>query len=173
MNTTKESVDYFNENRNFSKFILKRYFYESMYDDDMNQIADLGLWKACTTFNDSKGIKFTAYATRVICNEVLQEIRRRKKIIQTVSLDEPISDEFSNISLGDCISDNYDFISEIAIKCNVHNTFCGLTHKQRKIFTLWLVGLGQKEIAEKLGYSRAYINKVINQCKKKVKDQAS
>ena len=84
MNTTEKSVDYFSENRNFSKFILKRYFYESMYDDDMNQVADLGLWKACMTFNDSKGIKFTAYATRVICNEVLQEIRRRKKIIQTV-----------------------------------------------------------------------------------------
>lgn len=151
MNTIEKSVDYFNENRNFSKFILKRYFIEFLHDDDMNQVADLGLWKACTTFNHSKGTKFTAYATRVIRNEVFQEMRKRKKIIQTVSLDEPISDEMPNVSMGDCIPDNYDFISEIAIKRNVHNMFCGSTHKQRKIVTLYVNGLSRKEIAEKTG----------------------
>ena len=170
MNTTEKSVDYFSENRNFSKFILKRYFYESMYDDDMTQVADLGLWKACMTFNDSKGIKFTAYATRVICNEVLQEIRRRKKIIQTVSLDEPISDELSNISLGDCIFDNYDFISEIAIKRSIQNISCSLTHKQKEIFTLWINGFSRKEIAEKVGCSRRHVNRVIKKLKERMKD---
>lgn len=79
MNTIEKSVDYFNENRNFSKFILKRYFIEFLHDDDMNQVADLGLWKACTTFNHSKEQNLPLMQQELSSNEVFQESAREKR----------------------------------------------------------------------------------------------
>jgi len=46
--------------------------------EDAIQEAIMGLWKACQTFNDNKGIKFKTYASRVITNAVYDFMRKEK-----------------------------------------------------------------------------------------------
>ena len=57
--------------------VLKRKYPWALNDDDFQQIARIGLWVACTTFNGDLGT-FSTYAGRCIDNEIKREIRNSK-----------------------------------------------------------------------------------------------
>ena len=56
-------------------------------DEDLFQIGLVGLVKTINTFKPDKGVKFTTYATPIIRNEILMDLRK-KRIIPVFSLDE-------------------------------------------------------------------------------------
>ena len=56
-------------------------------DEDLFQIGLIGLVKTINTFDPDKGVKFSAYATPIIRNEILMSLRK-KRIIPVFSLDE-------------------------------------------------------------------------------------
>ena len=65
----------FNDNVKMTSHFAKK-FYSNMkfgvYEyDDLMQTANLSLWKACLTFDQSKGHKFFTYASRCIMNDLL------------------------------------------------------------------------------------------------------
>lgn len=45
-------------------------------DEDLYSIGLIGVVKAVNTFNPNKGVKFTAYATPIIRNEILMTFRK-------------------------------------------------------------------------------------------------
>lgn len=66
--------------------------------EDIIQLALIGLWKACSSFNPNKNIKFSTYATNCIRNEVLMALRKetgKTKIINPISLND-FCDEIEN-----------------------------------------------------------------------------
>lgn len=49
-------------------------------DEDLFSIGLIGLVKTVNTFNPDKGVKFTAYATPIIRNEILRTFRKKRII---------------------------------------------------------------------------------------------
>lgn len=69
------SVKIFDANRALVRHTLKRYFRHRVRttlhsDEDVEQIGDIALWRACETFDPSRGVRFTTYAVNVIRNEI-------------------------------------------------------------------------------------------------------
>lgn len=70
--------------------IVKKYGTYSSDSDDLISIGTIGLIKAISTFDQSKGTRLATYAARCIENEILMQIRSTKKIQSEVSLHDPI-----------------------------------------------------------------------------------
>lgn len=144
--------------------------------EDMVSIGTIGLIKAAATFDKSKKIKFATYASHCINNELFMHLRREKKYINDISLDEviAINDQGKEITLGDKIpSSEKDFTEELAeteifIKC-ISIILNLLESKERLIMLYEIAGNTQKDIAKKLNISQSYISRLEKRINKKVK----
>ncbi|MBS4535359.1 sigma-70 family RNA polymerase sigma factor [Clostridium sp. D2Q-14] len=70
--------------------IVKKYHNTGREVDDLISIGTIGLIKAISTFDRTKGTRLATYAARCIDNEILMCIRSDKKIKSEVYLQEPI-----------------------------------------------------------------------------------
>ncbi|HIV13064.1 MAG TPA: sigma-70 family RNA polymerase sigma factor, partial [Candidatus Pullilachnospira stercoravium] len=70
--------------------VIKKYQGLDEELDDLISIGTIGLIKAVSTFDMSKGSRLATYAARCIDNELLMMLRSRKKFSREVSLYEPI-----------------------------------------------------------------------------------
>lgn len=152
--------------------IVKKYNNSGKDIDDLISIGTIGLIKAISTFDASKGTRLATYAARCIENEILMCIRASKKSKGEVFLQEPIGTdkEGNEISLLDILGTEDDDISdEIHLKFQkkklqeaINNV---LKDRERKILELRYglidgVCKTQREIAAMLGISRSYVSRI-------------
>ena len=60
--------------------IAKKYNTSNVDNDDLISIGTIGLIKAITSFDSTKGIRLATYAARCIDNEILMHLRATKSI---------------------------------------------------------------------------------------------
>ena len=70
--------------------IIKKYYSSAKEQEDLISIGTIGLIKAVSTYNFSKGTRFATYASRCIENEILMHFRSAKKTAGDIYIDEPI-----------------------------------------------------------------------------------
>lgn len=152
--------------------IAKKYAAPKRDQDDIISIGVIGLIKAVSTFNSSKGNGLATYAARCIENEILMFLRTEKKQAGEISLNEPIGiDKDGNeISLSDIMGTDADDIHNAA-ELNITGEYLrgamslSLTPRERTVIEL-RYGLNggrvvpQREIAKKLGISRSYVSRI-------------
>lgn len=98
-----------------------------------------------------KGFKFSAYATRVVQNEILMMFRK-KRIVPSFSLDEPCRMENGDEgSYADVIEDNKSFEEEVISHMQVGEVNSILSKREKEVILLRLEGKKQKEIAKYVG----------------------
>ena len=98
--------------------IIKKYYSASQEQDDLISIGTIGLIKAVSTFDYTKGCRFATYGSRCVENEILMHFRFMKKSASDVHFDEPVdSDKDGNqlclidiIADGECIADKIELI---------------------------------------------------------------
>lgn len=163
--------------------IVKKY--SSYRDDgeDLISIGTIGLIKAISTFDCSKGARLVTYAARCIENEILMHIRSSKKLKNEVSLQDPIGidKEGNEISLIDVIqSDSESVLDKVALAIQIKKMYCLMKSvlKGREKTVLELrYGLyngktkTQREIAGILGISRSYVSRIEKKALKKLKKE--
>ena len=152
--------------------IVKKYNNSGKDIDDLISIGTIGLIKAISTFDASKGTRLATYAARCIENEILMCIRANKNARGEVSLQEPIGTdkEGNEISLLDILGiDEEDISDEIHLKFQkkklreaINNV---LKDREKKILELRYglvdgVCKTQREIAAMLGISRSYVSRI-------------
>ena len=76
-------------NLRLAAHIAKKYQKTERDREDLISIGTIGLIKAVSTFSESKGT-LSAYAARCIENEILMSLRRERKLVETVSIEEPV-----------------------------------------------------------------------------------
>ncbi|MBR0280173.1 MAG: sigma-70 family RNA polymerase sigma factor [Oscillibacter sp.] len=59
--------------------IVKKYYTQSAEQEDLISIGTIGLIKAISTFNPSKGVRLATYAARCIENAILSQARFAKQ----------------------------------------------------------------------------------------------
>ncbi len=138
--------------------------------EDLISIGTIGLIKAVSSFDSSKG-KLSTYASRCIDNELLMLLRSKKKTSKEVSLYEPIGTdkEGNEINLLDIIeSEQVDVIGRMEFAVNLKKLgkiLQNLEEREKEIiFLRYGLATGkevtQREIGEKLGISRSYVSRI-------------
>jgi RNA polymerase sporulation-specific sigma factor len=160
--------------------IVKKYGTYNGDSDDLISIGTIGLIKAISTFDQSKGTRLATYAARCIENEILMQIRSTKKIQNEVSLHDPIGvdREGNEITLIDVIgSETESVIDEVELKIQVkrlYNKMKSVLKNREKTVLELRYGLvngaskTQREIAGMLGISRSYVSRIEKKAIKKL-----
>ena len=171
-------------NLRFVVYISRRYENTGIDIEDLISIGTIGLVKAVETFKVEKNIKFATYTSRCITNEILMYLRKTKKLLGEVSFDEPITTDSSGdeLSISDILSTEYNSglgaLEEHVDKALLIQALEILSEHERKLIVM-RYGLDgaqkktQKEVAELMGLSQAYISRLEKRIILKLKREIS
>lgn len=162
--------------------IVKKYSDENSAEDYIS-IGTIGLIKGIDTYDFEKNSKLSSYISRCIENEVRMVLRRKKKQINEVSIDDSVgTDKDGNsLTLSEILpADTEDIVDSIWAKLEekkLYSAMCDvLTPTEIDILTK-RYGLKnskqktQKEVAKELGISRSYVSRIEKKCLKKLYDK--
>lgn len=161
-------------------YVAKRYETNAYNLEDLISIGTLGLVKAIQTFKHDKNIKLATYASRCIDNEILMFLRKKSRLKNEVSLDEPLKCDYdgNELLLGDILSENENLITDgidtDEEKEDLYKAISQLKPREKEILSMrfGLNGMQeytQKETAEILGISQSYISRLEKKIIKKLK----
>lgn len=139
--------------------------------DELISASMFGLAKAALKFDPSHNVKFATYAARCMENEILMELRkkrRRKEVLQCsfTNQDDDNKNGWEVIQnrMGAAI-DNVQEWEEVEI---VRESINRIPKKKRVVMELAYLGKTQKEIGQILGISQSYISRLISSMKEDV-----
>ena len=151
--------------------IAKKYQSAERDREDLISIGTIGLIKAVSTFSESKGT-LSAYAARCIENEILMSLRRDRKLVETVSIEEPVGadKEGNELRLKDLVCTEADTIFEqVQSRLDaaiLTETMRKVLSKRERIVLTLRFGLSgdapmpQREVANLLDISRSYVSRI-------------
>ena len=163
--------------------IVKKYQGVDEDLDDLISIGTIGLIKAVSTYDMTKGSRLATYAARCIDNELLMMLRSRKKFSREVSLYEPIGTdkEGNEIHLLDIVEANEQDITD---QCIHKERILQLYGCLREVLSpleyeviQYRYGLfGEKELTQRalgkrLGISRSYVSRIEKNAVLKLRDR--
>ena len=164
------------QNRGLLYRVANRFDVSPSEYEDLISVGTIGLIKATNTFDESRNVKFSTYASACICNEMRKYFSVKKMYAKDISLDEPISvfEEGSETTLGDKIPSpdsefeekfekRESFLRVMSIILNMLGT------KEKLIMLYRMSGVNQKVIREALKISRSYAAKLAKKVVKKIK----
>lgn len=151
--------------------IVKKYASGADEQDELISVGTVGLIKAVSSFDNSKGAKFATYASRCIENEILMQYRAAKKSAGDVYINEPVeTDKDGNaLTLMDLIDDGVDIHEQVDILIRSRQLYSFLTEcldKRELDIIVYRYGLygskphTQNETAVKMGISRSYVSRI-------------
>ena len=159
--------------------IAKKY-QKSQDREDLISIGTIGLIKAISTFSESKGA-LSSYAARCIENEILMSFRRDRKLVETVSVEEPVgTDKAGNaLKFSDILYTGEESIFETVQgrldAAHLRETMRRvLTKRECTVLTLRFglcdrTPLRQREVANALNISRSYVSRIETRALNKLK----
>lgn len=151
--------------------IVKKYAATADEQDDLISVGTIGLIKAVSSFDCSKGAKFATYASRCIENEILMQFRASKKSAGDIYISEPVeTDKDGNsLTLMDIIDDGADIHEQVDMLIRSRQLYSFLRQclDERSfeiiVYRYGLYGTSphtQNETAAKLGISRSYVSRL-------------
>ena len=160
--------------------IVKKYGPSSIEQDELISIGTIGLIKAVSSFDYTKGAKFATYASRCIENEILMSFRTAKKSAGDIYINEPVeTDKDGNtMTLIDIIDDGVDIHEQVELTIRSKQLYrflsCCLDEREMEIIVHRYGLYGgephtQNETAEKHGISRSYVSRIEKSAIQKLK----
>ena len=139
-------------------YVLNKKFPMNRFDDDFQQIARLGLWKACLRYDETKS-KFSTYAVPAIENEIKMELRKMSRKPIEVSLEALVKDTNENsetLTVSGMLIGEQDvgFVDTIWVDKE-------LTDRQKRILGLLYDGMVQADIAREIGISQTMVSREV------------
>ncbi|MBQ8297416.1 MAG: RNA polymerase sporulation sigma factor SigK [Ruminococcus sp.] len=151
--------------------IVKKYSSPTADQDELISIGTIGLIKAVSTFDYTKGARFATYASRCIENEILMNFRAMKKTAGDVCINDPIdTDKDGNtLTLMDLMDDGVNIHDQVDLLIRSRQLYQFLDKcldKRELEIIVHRYGLygthphTQNEVAEKLSISRSYVSRL-------------
>ena len=152
--------------------VSRKYSVATSDSDDLISIGTIGLIKAISSYDPTKGIRLATYAARCIENEILMHLRASKKLQNEVSLNEPLGTdrEGNEIALIDILgSEDEEVDDKVDLSQRINKLYLlikSVLEGREQIIIKLRYGLcgcnskTQREVAEKLGISRSYVSRI-------------
>lgn len=151
--------------------IVKKYSASIDDQDELISIGTIGLIKAVSTFDYTKGARFATYASRCIENEILMSFRAAKKSAGDVYINEPVeTDKDGNVlALIDLIDDGVDIHEQVDLLIRskqLHRFLYECLDSRELDIITYRYGLcgksphTQNETAKRLDISRSYVSRI-------------
>ena len=168
MNAKNELIEH---NLRLVAHIIKKYYSNSVQQDDLISIGTIGLIKGVNTFDPDKGTRLATYAARCIENEILMQFRAQKKSAQDISVNEPIDtdSEGNPLTLMDIISTEDEIVEDIykiTMLKKLSKEIERIGDPREKTIIMMRYGLDgtkpmtQLEVSKKLNISRSYVSRI-------------
>lgn len=161
-----------NHNLRLVAHIVKKYN-NSLEADDLISVGTIGLIKAVDSFDNSKGVLLSTYASRCIENEILMLIRANKKHKDIVSLNAMLSPkadsdemELANLIPAETEDDVFHQVEVGCIMQDVERAMEKCLSPMEQEIIKYRYGIcgydikTQKEVAEIFNISRSYISRI-------------
>ena len=161
-------------------FLAKKFDNTSFDLEDLVSIGTIGLIKGVKTYKLDKNIKLATYVSRCISNEILMFLRKNKRTITEVSLEDTLNydNEGNALSLEDVLGTEIDIVDKDFQSKNdkelLEKEISKLPKRDKEIMIM-RYGLynqkdyTQKEIADKLNISQSYISRIEKKVIKRIK----
>lgn len=137
-------------------------------NEDLYQEGMLGLLAAVYSFDESKGVLFSTYATTLITRKMLSALRTANKksnlpLDSYVSIDENCDIRSFSPTPEELLMFNEEIDSIISFVNN------NLSKTEKKVFRLNLLGLSYNEIAEILDCTEKSVDNALQRIRKKIR----
>lgn len=133
--------------------------------DDYNQEGLMSLLKAVSTFDESRGVKFSTYAETCVNNSMRNLYAKISRSQTAESIEDSEADEeFTDDTNPETIYLNKEFFSEL-----FHSMDKLLSATEKKVFELVIQGLSYKETAEMLGISEKSVDNAMLRARTKIR----
>lgn len=162
-------LELFEKNEKLAYHVLHKYYPTYSQYEDYKQLALLGLWVACITYDENKGIKFSSYAGKCIMNEIRLSLRyTNNHYIETVSIDKKMPDT-NQLTISDVLEDENALIDldYKLLLTDIENT---LTTKELELLRDLARTGNIKDLSEGTGLSYQAIWSKRNKIYKKLKE---
>ena len=151
-------------NERLAYWVLAKYYPTFQIDEDYQQMAKIGLWKACLGYKEDAQIKFSSYASRCILNEICNYFRDSGQTsrdgVSSLSLDVQINDD--DTTLANLIPGDKDVLF-----IDFNGFWKSLTSREKKIVTMLMQGLTNREIGNSIGVSNQRVSEIRLKAKQK------
>lgn len=162
--------------------VINEYLHIEYSKKDLISIGNIGLIKAAKTYDKSKNVLFSTYASKCINNEILMFLRKLKrertkapysldKEIDGVIIDDDVKDK---IALIDTINIEEDYEKKVTYKA-IQEIIEKLPDRNKEIiklhFGFYNKSYSQVEIAQMMSVGQPRISRLIAKALKKIKQQ--
>ena len=156
-------------------YIVNKHYGDARDTEDLISIGTIGLIRAAETFDPSKEISFSTYASTCIQNQIKMYFRKNKHSFTDVYMNDPIdTDKNGNeITLADTFSDDKCVDDEVDLRIDMEKLYRYinrvLDEREKEILTkrygLSVNGrvskpMTQREVASQLEISRSYVSRI-------------
>ena len=150
-------------NEKLAYWMLAKFYPAFQMDEDYQQVAKIGLWKACLGYKEDAQTKFSSYASRCILNEICNYFRDSGQTsrdgISSLSLDVQINDD---TTLANLIPGDKDVLF-----IDFNGFWESLTSREKKIVAMLIQGLTNREIGNNIGVSNQRVSEIRLKAKQK------
>ena len=151
-------------NERLAYWVLAKFYPAFQMDEDYQQVAKIGLWKACLGYKEDAQTKFSSYASRCILNEICNYFRDSGQTsrdgVSFLSLDVQI--KYDDTTLANLIPGDKDVLF-----IDFNGFWESLTSREKKIITMLIQGLTNREIGNSMGVSNQRISEIRLKAKQK------
>ena len=153
-------------NKHLVATISRKYFLMGGDSEDVIQEGMIGLFKAITTYDSSKGTTFVGYAGRLIEREIISAIRHENSLRQHILHESVLLDTEEDFAEGESPED--DYIDEESITELTHEINDKLSNFEREVVEYYLKGYNYIDIAKILNKPSKAIDNALTRIKNKL-----
>lgn len=139
--------------------IHKKYHSTGIDHDDLVQTGMIGLIKAAEGYDVDKGHSFATYAIKCISNEIRMLLRYNRRRPREITIYTKIEDT-EGLTIADTLESGFSTEEECFAALDIGFALNNSNDITKKVMILCADGLLQREIAERLGISRSYVNRI-------------
>ena len=151
-----------------------RYISDPNIHDDVIQEGFIALWKACQSFDISRGVAFSTYACKAIQNHMMcYAVRYNKRQARIQYLEDSVDTEIDSgtVTYEDVLEDPSASFADIDIYNQIITAAEQIGDKAKIIVLKIIEGHTQDEIAKMVGLSQPTVSRIIRKIREKIKDE--